>query len=324
MSLWVEVAIFGLCLAGAAVFAGGETAFYRVSRVRIEMEARQGKRTARLARALLSDETALVIVLVLGLNLCVEILTHRLGDLLAGAGLSRVALEIVVTLVLTPILFFFGELLPKDLARRRPHAALAVAAPIVLFARGVFWPIERAMWLFTALVSRALALEPRLFSSGQGREQVMTFLLEGTKSGAIPKNAELMARNVLKLRSIPIQRCMVPWKDANTLDASASEADLYAAVSRSQHTRLLVVGTDGECLGYVHQLDALGAGPDEPVLSHLRDVVELEPLMPVDRALARLRASGQRLAVVGTRRQPLGLLTLKDLLEEISGDLAGW
>src|SRR5207253_240391 len=56
MSLWIDVAIFGLCLAGAAVFAGGETAFYRISRVRIEMEARQGKSTARLARALLSDE----------------------------------------------------------------------------------------------------------------------------------------------------------------------------------------------------------------------------------------------------------------------------
>ena len=42
------------------------------------------------------------------------------------------------------------------------------------------------------------------------------------------------------------------------------------------------------------------------------------------RALARLRAGGQRMAIVGTLTRPLGLATLKDLLEEISGDLAGW
>jgi CBS domain containing-hemolysin-like protein len=50
----------------------------------------------------------------------------------------------------------------------------------------------------------------------------------------------------------------------------------------------------------------------------------LVPGTPVDRALARLRSGGQRLAVVGTSERPEGLVTLKDVLEEISGDLAGW
>jgi CBS domain containing-hemolysin-like protein len=74
----------------------------------------------------------------------------------------------------------------------------------------------------------------------------------------------------------------------------------------------------------VHQLDVLGGGPGEPVLEHLREVGALAPGIAVDRALARLRASGQRLAIVGDPGRPLGIVTLKDLLEEISGDLAGW
>ena len=48
------------------------------------------------------------------------------------------------------------------------------------------------------------------------------------------------------------------------------------------------------------------------------------PDLPVDRTLARLRAAGQRMAIVGTREAPVGVVTLKDLLEEISGDLARW
>jgi CBS domain containing-hemolysin-like protein len=133
-----------------------------------------------------------------------------------------------------------------------------------------------------------------------------------------------MAKNVLELRSIPVERCMVAWKEVLRLDARDPDVDLYEAVARSPRTRLPVVGPDGVVQGYVHQLDVLGAGPDEKVLAHLREIQRLAPGTPVDRALARLRNSGQRLAIVGDPKAPLGLVTLKDLLEEISGDLAGW
>jgi magnesium and cobalt exporter, CNNM family len=324
MNLWLDALVLVLLLGGTAIYSSAETALYRVSRVRVDMEARQRSRTAKLVRSLLSNETRLVIVLVMGLNVCIELMTHRVEGLLHAAGAPRFGIEVWLTLLVTPFVFFFGELLPKELARRRPHAWLSIGAPFVVLSRWVFWPLERVMYLITALVSRAFALEPRLFLSGQGRDAVLEFLREGRRHGAIPHSAEQMARNVLELRSIPVERCMVPWKGVTRLDARDADKDLYAAVSRSPHTRLLVMSPAGEVMGYVHQLDVLGAGPDEPVLSHLREVLRLVPGTPVDRSLARLRASGQRLAIVGDPSSPLGLVTLKDLVEEISGDLAGW
>lgn len=324
MSLWISVLVLVVCLVGNAIFSGAETAFYRSSKVRVDMEARAGSLTARLVRFLLARETALVIILVLGVNLCLEFMTGEVEDLLTGAGVSPIGLEIWLTLILTPIVFFFGDLLPKELARRKPHAWLRVAAPVVVAARFLLWPIERALWLVNAGVSRLFRLPERLFEAGQGRDAVLDFMREGRRSGAIPHGAEQMARNVLNLRTIPIERCMVPWKDVTRLDARDSDADLYAVVSRSLHTRLIVVGADGAVAGYVHQLDVLGDGPGEPVLQHLRDIGFLTPGTAVDRALARLRTSGQRLAIVGSPAHPLGIVTLKDLVEEISGDLAGW
>jgi CBS domain containing-hemolysin-like protein len=324
MSLWLDALVLGALLCGTAVYSSAETALYRVSRVRVDMESRQRSRTARVVRALLSNETRLVIVLVIGLNLCIELMTHRIESVLVSAGVPRFGIEIWLTLLLTPFVFFFGELLPKELARRRPHAFLSVEAPVVVLSRWLFWPLERVMYVITALVSRALGLEPREFLWGQGRDAVLEFLREGRRSGAIPQSAEQMARNVLELRSIPVERCMVPWKEVTRLDARDPDVDLYDAVARSAHTRLPVVGPAGNIQGYVHQLDVLGAGPEEAVLSHLREIQRLAPGTPVDRALARLRTSGQRLAIVADSDKPLGLLTLKDLVEEISGDLAGW
>jgi CBS domain containing-hemolysin-like protein len=323
VSIALELGIAALCLMGTAIFAGAETAFYRISRVRLEMEARAGSRPAQIVQRLGHDRTQLVIVFVLGLNVCVEILTWRASNTLAALGLAPTAVDLVLTFVLVPIVFFAAELLPKDLFRRRPHATLWMTAPVVEAVRLLTWPIVQVLAVVARGVAR-VAGGTDLDAAVQGRQAVFGFLREGTQSGAILGHAEEMARNVLKLRSIPVERCMVPWADVVRLDAAAERRAQYRAVADSLHTRIPVAGPNGGVLGYVHQLDVLGDGEGCDVLERLRPLSEFPPDLPVDRALARLRAAGQRVAIVGTRAAPRGIVTLKDLLEEISGDLARW
>ncbi len=324
MNLALELAIATLCILGTAIFAGGETAFYRVSRVRLDMEARAGSRSAQIVQRLSHDRTQLVIVFVLGVNLCVEILTWRTESVLHALGFSDVGVELFLAFVLVPIVFFAAELFPKDLFRRRPHAGLRFTAPIIEATRLVLWPIVQVLAIAARGAARAAGGGGELDAGVQGREAVLGFLREGTQSGAIPSHAEEMARNVLKLRSIPVERCMVAWKDVIRLAAADDPAAQYAAVAHSVHTRIPIAGANGAVLGYVHQLDVLGDGESCAVLDRLRPLTAIPADLPVDRALARLRAAGQRLAVVGTREAPVGIVTLKDLLEEISGDLARW
>lgn len=324
MNLALDLAIAVACVAGAAIFAGAETAFYRVSRVRVDMEARAGSRAAQLVQRLGRSRTQLVIVFVLGLNACVEVLTWRTESALHAHGFSDAGVEVFLALVLVPTVFFAGELVPKDLFRRRPHAALRFAAPVLETVRLAAWPLVQVLAVVARAAARAAGGRGDLDAGLQGREAVVGFLREGTESGAIPRHAEEMAGNVLKLRSIPVGRCMVAWKDVARIPAAASAAEQYAAVAAAAHTRIPVTDAGGAVLGYVHQLDVLGDGEGCAVLERLRPLTEIAPDVPVDRALARLRGSGQRLAVVGTRAAPIGIVTLKDLLEEISGDLARW
>jgi putative hemolysin len=319
----VDVLIIAACLAVNFCFAGSETALYTVSRARIEIEARQGRRAARLVQRLLADDVGLLIVILIGNALAIELLTFRFEDLLHGLGVHAVAKQLALALVLTPLVFFFGEALPKDLFRRRPYALLSVTAPLITVARVVFWPLSRSLAVITSLVTRALGLEPHLLSVVRGREMVLRLLRESAETGAILPQSETLARNVLKLRSIPVERAMVPWKSVVSASTALGDEDLRQSVAASPFTRLPAVDARGTVVGYVHQLDVLRSG-DAPVLEHMRPVLALAPDVPVDRALARLRVAGQRLAIVGTPERPVGLLTLKDLVEEISGDLAGW
>jgi len=321
---WADVAVLVLGVLATAAYSGSEIAFYSVSRARIDVEARQGVRSSRIIRSLLADDIAFLIVVLIGNTLMVELMTWSAEDLMHAFALPDWAVRTVLSVVLTPILFVACEVLPKDLFRKRPHALLSRTAPFVLVSRWIFWPLERLLYLLTRLLDWILRVEPRMHSVVRGREAVLRLLSEGAREGAILPHAELMARNVLKLRSIEVERCMVPWTGVRVLSADASQADLYEAVARSPHTRIPVVDAAGACLGYVHQLDVLGEGDGTPVLDHRMPVTVLPSGTSVDRALARLRGAGQRLAIVGDAGAPKGLVTLKDLLEEISGDLAGW
>lgn len=324
MNGWIDVLGIPACLVLLACFAGGETAMYSVSRVRLEMEARQGRFAPKLVQRLMRDDVVLLVVLLIGNVLVVELITFQAEHAAETLRLPGWGIELVLSLVLTPIVFLFGEALPKELFRRRPHALLTFVAPVLALARVLFWPLERLLGAFARGVTRLLGLKPELLAVVSGREAVKTLLTESLRAGELPPQAEQIAQNVLKLRTIQIERAMVPWSRVLWLDARKSQAELYTQIARAPYTRLPVLGTRGELQGYVHQLDVLGAGPGVPVVDHLRPLVELAPHTPVDKALARLRVAGQRLAIVGTRERPVGLLTLKDLVEEISGDLAGW
>lgn len=311
------------CLVCSALYSGSELGFYNLSRVQVEIQARRGSRSARLARWLMRDDSALLITILIGNNLALEIATHVADGGLAAVGLGSAQRVFATTALLSPMLLLFGEALPKELFRRRPHGTLRLAVVLVAASRVLFWPLERLLRALSWLLERAFRTSPGQGSIVAGREAVIGYLEEGRRTGALSPRAVSLAHNALSLRSIPIARAMVPWERAVTLCVDDSEAELLEQVRRARFSRLPVVSASGEVLGYVHQLDVLGGDPEQGVMEVMRELPVLPPATTVSEALSTLRVAAKRAAVVGEAAKPLGILTLKDLVEEISGDLAG-
>lgn len=322
------VALFSLCIVMSALYSGAETGFYSLSIARLEVDAQEGRRMARLVHRLASNKHALLVAILVGNNLMIELVTHYGDELFGQLGMlpAEAGRELVLTAILTPIVFFFAELAPKDLFRRRPHSLLAVAAPVVAASRVVFLPLSYPLAIVSRVVERVFGIDDSDLAELRNREHVYEMLEEGTLSGALPADAIELARNVLEVRSVPISAVLVPWADVATLDADLDDDQLLARVAASPHTRLPIVGADGAVDGYVHQLDVLADPLPDRLARHRRPLLELAPDVPVDRALSRLRQRGQRAALVREpgAGSPLGLVTLKDLAQTIVGDLADW
>jgi len=309
----------------SALFSGSETGFYSVSDLRLEADAKAGRGSARWIKRLLGDESGLLITILIGNNLAIELVTLLGEHQLSGSGLVPAAwMDLVLTLTLTPILFFFAELLPKDLFRRRPYSLLAWAVrPMAVFYIA-FWPLMVVMRALGNLVQRVLGIEDDDIYQVRGRDLVVEVLEEGSRRGTLEARAETMAKNALGLSALKLSDVMTAWDQVEKLDLESQSAETSRErVARAEHSRLPVLRA-GAVVGYVHQLEVLAADPAEDPEEHLHKLLCLDPGTSVQVALGRLRTFGKRAALVGELDAPVGLVSLKDLAERISGDLAGW
>lgn len=330
-----ELLLLGLlvaCIFASALYSGSEIGFYSLSRVRVGLEARRGVFSARMIERLLRDDSTLLITILIGNNLVIELATHLGDEVLHGRGFREPWASLVLTLSLTPVLFLFGEVLPKEIFRRRPHRMVSLWVPFVQVSRLIFWPLSIVLRFVTAMLERLFRVPSGATGAFFGRDVLLSLLAEGKRSGALPERAEVLARNALALRSLPISKAMVPWSEVVKIESAQPREAKLEVVRGSTFSRLPVVDAAGVFEGYVHQLEVLAAGadtgsstkhPGDP-LERPRPLACLAPETPVDRALLTLRGSGQRVLVVGTKEEPVGLVTVKDLVEEITGDLAVW
>jgi len=323
-----------LLLAASAVFSGAETGFYSLSRVQVTAEARKGSWIARLIESLIERPGGFLITLLVGNNLALELLAHVVGDEVQGwSFLPPWGVEIAATVLLTPAVFLVGELFPKDLFRRRPRGLYGMFAPLIALARIAFLPVVIPLvWLSSAL-ERLFGVRAREFERELARERVQEILSEGARHGVLSPRAQALAHNVVEFRTRTAADVMIPWSAVETCSAENGPEEIQRRAANSAFSRLPLVEKEGGravVRRYLHQLDLL-AEAIEPGRTAPRPPGELARPLPVvaadarvDRALARLRGAGQRMALVGTPEAPLGIVTLKDLVQTISGDLGHW
>ena len=148
---------------------------------------------------------------------------------------------------------------------------------------------------------------------------------EGARHGVIgDQHTELIDR-ILALRVRPVRTRMVPWSRVASVSRSLDPEARRRVLKRSRFTRLPVVGNNGRLVGVLNTLRAL-ADPDRATVDLMRPPLMLDADDSMLEAIDRLRSEGRGMGVVmkaGTST-PLGIVTVKDLVEPLTGELAAW
>lgn len=322
------------------VFAMSELALASSRKARLAAMEESGDSGAGTALKLLENPTQFLSTVQVGIT-SIGMLNGIVGeaafsgpvsDWLKGLGVSTAASGVAATaLVVTVITFttiIFGELVPKRIGQLYPETVSRWVAKPMSWLATVAKPFVKLLSLSTLATLKLLRID-----NAQERavtaEEISASLEEGVDAGLIEEHEHQMVRNVFHLDDRPLTSFMVPRSDIEWLDASQSvnEALDYVAGrgEKSAHSWYPVChdGLD-DVVGVISvtRLLELGRHSDEPIEPHVAHATFLPETLSGMEMLEQLRAKSGRLAlVVDEYGSVQGLMTPRDLLEAITGEL---
>jgi len=313
-------------LVGSAFFSGSETAVVSASRARLERLAEGERRDARAALGLLRDTPRTIAATLVGTNVC-NIGAASLATAFA-VGVSPEHGPALATLVLTPIVLFGGEILPKALFRTHATSLLLASAGALQAFTWLFRPVMA----LTSATTRALLFVLRIPPSDRGpvfrREDLENLFLYGVadaeRRDTPPETGATlrMAGRVLELVKRSVSEAMVPLPPEVTIPAAGTVGDAVACFRRTRRGILAALDDRGEVAGFVSARDILGEPPDRAVAPYLRPTYHLGPDDSLDGAIGGFRRRRHSVGLVrDAEGRTLGMLTPEDVLEEVVGEL---
>ena len=322
------------------VFAMSELALTASRRARLGALAEAGDKGAQAALELLSNPNQFLSTVQVGIT-SIGVLNGIVGEAafsdgvaawMVALGMADKAAGLTATaLVVTVITFttiIFGELVPKRIGQLHPETmACWVARPMLWLAQAAK-PFVKLLSGTTAAVLKLLRIDTNT-ARAVTEEEISASLEEGVDAGLIEDHEHQMVQNVFRLDERPLTSLMTPRSDVQWLDASDSVDDCLRLAGRGAgngaHSWYPVCRASlDDVVGIIsvaHLLD-LGAHSQEPIAAFAQAAVFVPETLSAMELLEQFRLKAARLLfVVDEYGVVQGLLTPRDLLEAITGEL---
>lgn len=314
------VALVALLLL-AVFLAAAEAAVLRVTEVRARALAESGdRRSARLL--FLVERLPQVLNLILLLALLSQIGSATITGILAQRWFGNLGVTIA-SVVLTVVLFIYGEAIPKTYAvRHAERTARFVAAPIAFLER-LFRPLVSLLVWIADIQMPGKGITT---SATVTEDELRMLAVEAADEGEITEVDRELIDRVFRFGDRRVDDIMVPRPDIVAVERSTSLIDALSLALQTGHRRLPVYVDDLERIEGVVRLRDMIAARD----SGIGDLTEIShpPLvvpesMRVTGLLADMQEQTNHMAVVVDEYGvTVGLVTIEDVAEELLGSIS--
>jgi putative hemolysin len=311
-----------ICL--SAFFSGTETAFMRANRFRLRTLAEKGSARARHVEEILKEPERLISAILLGNNF-VNVLASAIATALFISFFGERGI-LYATIAMTVVLLIFGEITPKTIAAYRPDmVSLLFSQPLRL----VIFLLNPFVKVFT-LVARGILM---LFGLKAGAQQDLTeedvgsVIAMGHQEGFLPASKARMMTAIMDLDAVPVRKVMLPLNDMNLISVDSSFDEIVKTITTKSYSRYPVYkDTPDNIVGYLHIRD-VWAHLHRKDAFHVKDCMREAHFVPETKSIFKQLVDFQAMRlhmafVVDEYGTVKGGITLEDIIEEITGDIA--
>ncbi len=305
----------------SAFFSGTETGFYRVTRFRLAIDGLSGDPISRSLLWLTNNPALFVATTLIGNNLAnyltsrsiVQATQHLIGG-------NQIAGNIVVPLLVSPFVFVYGELLPKNLFYLAPNKLLRMGGPLFLACGVVFAPISAMLWVMSRGLQWLVGESPEILRLRLARNELQKVIDEGHEVGILHASQRSLSHSVIEVANDAVARYCTPSSRMSSILASATRSDVVRLARRHRTSTLLVTGDSSRDIsGYIRVVDVHLSDYDWNAA--IRPLIEIHQDASHLTALLRLQTEHEPLArVVDSQGRDIGIIQAGELVKGLFGD----
>jgi CBS domain containing-hemolysin-like protein len=333
MMMFFQILVVLVLVGFGGFFAGSETGVYRLSRLSLRLGIEQKRPFFALLGRIMDDSSGLVFSMLIANNLVHYIVTSIVTGMFLCVTLHGHRAELYATLILAPVLFIFSEVIPKNVYYHRSDVLMVRFAPMLWFFHKIFtWSGAVGVLKFlSGLAGRALKLpaETSTAMTAGRREHIRELIAETREEGILSPVQNAIMNRLVNISYTPISSVMTAAGKVEAVDVQTDRAALMAKLRKCAYTRLPVFEDDrNNVIGFVNVYEALGSGGEfGDVRDFVKPIVRFSPTISVIEAINRMMRGNHKIVLVGPAhysKRIVGIVTMKDLVEEFTGELAQW
>ena len=305
-----------------AFFSGSEIGMIAINRIRMQQKADEGNPAAKKILGLMQNPEKLFSTTSLGTNMAMvtssAVVTAYLVSHLGRAG------EWAAVLIMTPVILFFGEIVPKMIFQNQPNSTMLVMVNPLSFFFKLFSPVINFFTYTSSILTNMIVGQGEISEKTLSRDQIRQVMSLDSQAVNLDLAERKMIHKIFNFGEISVEQCMVPLIHISAISDTATIKEVLAIANESGFSRLPVFHERMyNLIGIVNTFDLIDKPEDDsPITDLVRPAYYVPPNKKIDDLLRELQQGGLHMAIVVDEYGGcVGIVTIEDLLEEIVGEI---
>lgn len=318
------ILIIGVLLFLSAIISGSEIAFFSFGPIEEEiLKDSDNKKDNKILEVLERKRLLLSTILISNnfINVGIIILSNvAIGKLFDFS--QHIVLDVIFNVIIvTSLLVFFGEVMPKILARKKNFEFARFTLPVILFFRIIFYPFALVLAKFGNFLDSRIERKKESINLDEIEKAIDLGVDDNTQ-----ERDKSLLKGIVHFGNTTVKQIMKPRVDVFAISQEESFDEVLRLIQESGYSRIPVYDESIDSITgvlYIKDLLAfLGKSKSFKWQDLLREPSFTSESKKIDDLLREIQISKQHLYVVADEYGgTLGILTLEDILEEVVGEI---
>ena len=323
---WV---IISICVLAHFFFSAGETALACANRFKMQVEADDGKKSARLVLHVCEKYDRALITVLIGSNIVAivasAVSTVLFYNMLSSSGLVNDTISLISSIVISLLIYILGDALPKTIARSIPDTISKAFVYPIYWLMLILFPITFIFDNLAKLIEKIFKVKDENVFDEEDFENVVEKISD---EGVIEEEQSDIIQSALDFADTNVKEVLTPRKRIYALDIRTLDKEkLHQIILETNYSRIPIYdGSFDNMIGVLHiktYLSAYLRNPNISIRRKLQKPYFVSSNIMIDDLFNGFKKHHTHIALVRDKNKKIiGMVTMDDVLEELVSDIS--